>query len=232
MILQTNGPNSVTWRPRSPDLNSTLNLVKSAFAGIKDKSGKEYYLHCVSVMNRLPNDATDDERMVALLHDIVEDTDVTLEDLRSLGYSSAVIDAVNLVTRPEGAGRKAYLDWIRDIAASGNRMAIRVKIADNEDNSDPARVDTLPEDFRSIVRRYERSLAILRPALAEIEIQRGDSRPIVGKPDLYVILTLVAVMVVFALLVSPILAVRLFLFFAVVYLLVKTVLWMGPSNGA
>jgi hypothetical protein len=74
---------------------------------------------------------------------------------------------VQLLSRPQGESRPDYLDWIRSIAASGNRLAIRVKIADNEDNCDPVRVAALPPDEQNIVGRYERSLQILRSVAAQ-----------------------------------------------------------------
>jgi len=116
-------------------------------------------------MKRLPADATDDERRVALLHDVIEDTETTASDLLAMGYSKAVVDAVVLLSRPEGDSRPTYMEWVCSLAASGNKMAIRVKIADNEDNSDPMRIANLPPNERDIVRRYERSLKILRMAL-------------------------------------------------------------------
>jgi len=61
----------------------------------------------------------------------------------------------------------AYLDCIRAIAASGDRMAIAVKIADNQDNLDPERLSRLPPDKRSGNDRYRRSIEILTAALAD-----------------------------------------------------------------
>lgn len=229
VILKQNTEHSVTWSPRPPDITSTYDLIKKAHEGQKDKSGVDYYVHCVSVMNRLPKDASDDERMAALLHDVLEDTTLTEHDLVHLGYSADVIDIVKLLSRPQGANKKAYLDWIKDIAASGNRRAIRIKIADNEDNSDPARIDTLPEDFRSITKRYAKSLAILRPALAEMDaVIDPSSRPLVTPLDVYVVLSILAAMTLVAVLISPLLATRLFLLIGLIYALVRTIQWMGP----
>lgn len=226
MILKHNSEHRVTWTPTPPYIISTYELVKAAHAGQKDKSGVDYHIHCANVMNRLPADASGDERMAALLHDILEDTEVTEHDLVHLGYSAEVIDTVKLLTRPQGADKKAYLDWIRDIAASGNRMAIRIKIADNEDNSDPARVATLPDDFKGIIQRYDKSLAILRPALVALD-SVPETPPLVSRADVFILLTMLAIMIVVAVLVSPALATRLFLFFALVLALVKTVVWMS-----
>lgn len=151
-----------------PSIEDTIAFIRMAHAGQVDKAGKPYHLHPEAVSERLGPDATDDERRVALLHDVIEDTAHTADDLLSMGFSRDVVAAVQALSRPEGENRPTYLDWIRNIAASGNRMVIRVKIADNEENSSPERVAVLPVEERDIVNRYRRSLAILRPALAQL----------------------------------------------------------------
>jgi (p)ppGpp synthase/HD superfamily hydrolase len=148
-----------------PTIDETIEFIKQAHAGQTDKAGNPYWHHPVSVMKRLGEDATDDARLAALLHDVLEDTPHTADDLIAMGYPLAVVSAVQILTRPQGAERPTYMDWIRVVAASGNQIAIRVKIADNEDNSDPARIAALPPEGRDIVNRYERSLRILRPAI-------------------------------------------------------------------
>lgn len=103
-------------------------------------------------------------KIAALLHDVLEDTQYTESDLRALGYTEEVIDTVKLLTRDKSDG-KTYIEWVQSIADSGNVRAIRIKLADNEDNSDPKRIAQLPESERSIVKRYQRSMKILRVAL-------------------------------------------------------------------
>lgn len=148
-------------------LEQTLEFIKEAHAGQIDKGGHPYWMHPSSVMKRLPIEATDAERHAALLHDVVEDTDYTFDDLRERGYSEEVINILKLVTRDKSTGM-TYIEWIRYIAASGNIGAIRVKIADNEDNSDPVRIAQLPPEMRDIINRYNRSLRILRNAYKEL----------------------------------------------------------------
>jgi (p)ppGpp synthase/HD superfamily hydrolase len=146
-----------------PSIDDTLDFIKAAHAGQTDKAGAPYWRHPVAVMERLAA-PSDDERHAALLHDVVEDTAVTLDDLRRLGYGEGVVAIVALLTRDKSDGL-TYLDWIRSIAASGNAAAIRIKIADNEHNSDPARLAQLPREARDLENRYQRSLKILRAAL-------------------------------------------------------------------
>lgn len=150
-------------------VEGTIEFIKVAHGTQVDKAKRPYWLHPVRVMYRLGEDASLEEKLAALLHDVVEDTAWSVDGLRSRGvFPDPVLDAVALLTRPAGADRPTYMDYIRSIAASGNRIAIRVKIADNEENSDPVRIAALPPGERDIVRRYERSLAILRPALAAL----------------------------------------------------------------
>ena len=144
----------------------TVDFIKRAHAGQTDKGGAPYYRHPMAVADLLPADADEDEVLAALLHDVLEDTDVTESDLRALGYSEKTIGIVTLLTRPAGT---TYLDWIRSIAKSGNMGAIRVKLADNAHNSDPARIAQLPPEQRTIARRYKRSMRILRAALEDGE---------------------------------------------------------------
>ena len=144
-----------------PTIKQTIEFIRAAHAGQTDKGGQPYWQHPVAVMRRLGPSASKAEKLTALLHDVIEDTGTTADDLRRLCYPEDVIAAVVLLSRPQGVH---YLDWIRSIAESGNRMAIRVKIADNEHNSDPSRVTALPPDQRGLVKRYEQSLRILRQA--------------------------------------------------------------------
>lgn len=142
------------------NVKDTLAYIKIAHTDQFDKSGAPYWTHPVSVMLRLGEKATDDERRVALLHDVLEDTKITLADLIVEGFSLDVILAVHLLTRPSDL---QYLDWIKMIALSGNKIAIKVKVADLEDNLDPARLARLGKDERtSLTKRYEDALAILR----------------------------------------------------------------------
>lgn len=140
----------------------TIEFIRRKHAGQVDKGGQPYHLHPMAVAELLPPESDEDEYLAALLHDVLEDTGVTESDLRDFGYSEKTIGIVKLLTRPSGV---TYLDWIRQIAASGNQGAIRVKLADNAHNSDPKRIAQLPSEQRSIVKRYEKSIRILRDAL-------------------------------------------------------------------
>ena len=77
------------------DLDEALYLVANNFRGIKDKSGAPYVLHCIRAMMSVDSL---DAKMVAVMHDLVEDTPMTLDQLREKGFSQEVIDGVDLVT--------------------------------------------------------------------------------------------------------------------------------------
>lgn len=149
-------------------LEETKAFIQKAHAGQTDKSGAPYWHHPVAVMEILQGmhpDATDDELHAALLHDVIEDTEVTADGLREAGYSERTISLVEGLSRPKIEARPTYMDWIRSIAASGDHDLIRIKLADNIHNSHPDRIAKLPEGERDIVNRYRRSMSILMAAL-------------------------------------------------------------------
>jgi (p)ppGpp synthase/HD superfamily hydrolase len=142
------------------NLVTVTTFVRNAHGNQKDKAGAPYWLHPVRVMLRLGHGAPLEEKYIALLHDVLEDTDVTVEDLRTAAIPAEVIDAVVLLTRDDDAG--SYADYISRLVASGNRMAIRVKLADLGDNLDPKRSASL---LPTLAIRYLRAKARLQAAL-------------------------------------------------------------------
>ena len=108
-----------------------LQWAKAAHQGQKDKAGQAYILHPMHVAEQMETDA---EKAVAYLHDVVEDTGVTLEDLRSMGFSDEIVDAVEAITRQDG---ESYDQYLQRVAC--NAIARRVKLADLRHNSDLSR---------------------------------------------------------------------------------------------
>ncbi len=150
----------------SPTLEQTLESIKEAHEG-QSYDGQPYWTHCVGVMNLLPANATEDEKHAALLHDIIEDTAVTASKLRQLGYNNHIVSTVELlsnnVSKPNDM---SYLDWIENvIATSGNKSAIKIKIADNTFNHDSSGTDITPEKKKRLQKRYKKSMEILGKAL-------------------------------------------------------------------
>lgn len=127
-------------------LERAIALAVEAHAGALDKAGQPYILHPLRVMFRLEGNA---ERIVAVLHDVVEDTGRTPEDLRALGFSEEVLAALACVTKRAG---ESYDDFVT--RAMSNPIAKRVKLADIEDNLDVRRLATVAEKDGERINRY------------------------------------------------------------------------------
>ncbi len=126
-------------------LSVAISLAARVFESKFDKGGQPYILHCLYVMNQM--DPTDHELMsIAVLHDVVEDTEVTLNDLREMGFSDRVILGVQALTHESDM---PYMDYIKKL--SFNPDARKVKMADLRHNSDIMRMKGLREkDFRRL----------------------------------------------------------------------------------
>ena len=150
-----------------PDIENTKAFAEKLHRGQTDKAGAPYIGHVLRVYRnllRLFPDASSDEQRAALLHDVIEDCDVSAGDLRRAGFSERTIAIVEAVTKRADDGL-TYIERIERLVASGDISAMRVKIADLTDNSDPARLDLLtPEKALSLGKRYGRALEILRAA--------------------------------------------------------------------
>jgi GTP diphosphokinase / guanosine-3',5'-bis(diphosphate) 3'-diphosphatase len=109
-------------------LDRAIQIAVEAHRGQLDKQGEPYILHPLRVMVQV---VEDNERIAAALHDVVEDSEWTLDDLRREGFEEAVIEAVDALTRREG---EAYLDYVD--RAGANKIARMVKLADLRDNGD------------------------------------------------------------------------------------------------
>lgn len=130
-----------------------MNLVEKAIAiavrahcGQTDKSGAPYILHPLRLMCGMK---TDTERIVAVLHDVLEDTSVSLDELSREGFPSDVLDALACVTKREGEDYAAFCR-----RAGSNPVARRVKIADLEDNLDVRRLTAVTERDAKRMTKY------------------------------------------------------------------------------
>jgi (p)ppGpp synthase/HD superfamily hydrolase len=136
-----------------PTLEDAILLAVQAHRGQRDKVGQPYVLHPLRMMSRLQSV---EERMAAVLHDVVEDTPHTLDELRALGYPEAVLAAVDCLTR---RATESYEEFIA--RAKVNPIARRVKLADIEDNMDIRRLEEVSEKDRQRLNRYRRAWAVL-----------------------------------------------------------------------
>jgi (p)ppGpp synthase/HD superfamily hydrolase len=135
-------------------LDRAIELASAYHAGQLDKAGEPYILHPLRVMLSLTGET---ERIVVVLHDIIEDTAATVETLETCGFSREVVYVVDLLTHAEG---EPYVEYIDRIAR--HPIAARVKLADLADNMN---LDRLPDpsetDWQRYV-RYRQARAVLR----------------------------------------------------------------------
>ena len=124
-------------------LEKAISIAVEKHMGQKDKSGQPYILHPFRVMLRLD---TEDEMIAGVLHDVIEDSDMTLEDLKEQGFPQNIIDAVDAVSRRGGESYEEFFNRTMD-----NPLAVKVKKADLEDNMDVTRLeDVKPEDIKRL----------------------------------------------------------------------------------
>lgn len=128
-------------------LQFALELAIKKHKNQTDKSGKPYILHPLHVME---NVKSDDAKIVAILHDIIEDTDVTEEYLLKAGLSKHIVDAIVMLTKPY---EEDYMDYIKKL--NTNPLAKEVKLADLNHNMDLRRLSTLKERDLDRSRKYQ-----------------------------------------------------------------------------
>src|SRR5688572_7707392 len=126
--------------PRTFTLDDAIQLARRAHEGQLDKSGRPYIAHPLRVMGHLRGEH---ERMTAVLHDVVEDTDVTLDDLTALGCPAEVLAAVTAISKRPGEAQAEYLARVM-----ANPIALRVKRADIADNLSADRMSRLDASTR------------------------------------------------------------------------------------
>lgn len=129
-----------------------------AHDGQVDKAGRPYLTaHVLDVLDRLPPGSGPRARAVALLHDVVEDSAWTLQDLAGWMFPRAVIDAVDAITHRPHEPRDAYYARVK-----ANPLALTVKLADIASNTDPVRMAALDEATRHrLTAKYAHALEVL-----------------------------------------------------------------------
>lgn len=134
----------------------TKKAMKVCFEAHKDqldKTGLPYVFHPFHLAEQMDDEIS---TVCALLHDVVEDTDTTLEDLGSMGFPKEALEALALLTH---APEVPYMDYVREI--SRNPIATKVKIADLKHNSDITRLDVIDEYAVRRNEKYSEALRIL-----------------------------------------------------------------------
>lgn len=135
-------------------LERAIAIAVGAHHGQKDRNGAPYILHPLRVMARVDTDA---EKTIAILHDVVEDTDWTFERLEKEGFPDEIIEPLKCVTKKEGEEYDAFVK-----RSASNDLARRVKLAALEDNMDIRRLSTITEKDVERLRKYLRAWRFLR----------------------------------------------------------------------
>ena len=128
-------------------------IAKTAHAGQTDKAGLDYILHPLQVAAEV---TTDEEKAVALLHDIIDDTDVTASELLAKGLPDNVVEAVKALTKKHNQNYAAYLAGVKK-----NRLATAVKLADLKHNSDLSRLEKITQKDRERAEKYRKAIEYL-----------------------------------------------------------------------
>ncbi|HEV2864320.1 MAG TPA: HD domain-containing protein [Pyrinomonadaceae bacterium] len=134
-------------------VEDAVSIAARAHRGQKDKAGAPYLLHPLRMMLRMETDAA---MMAAVLHDVVEDTEWTLERLREAGFPEEVLEAVDCLTHREG---ESYEQFVGRVAT--NPIARQVKIADLEDNMNVRRMSQLGPKELGRLEKYHRAWRVL-----------------------------------------------------------------------
>ena len=130
-----------------------MKFCYEAHKGQVDKTGVPYAFHPFHVAEQMTDEAT---TVVALLHDVVEDTEYTLEDIAALGFGQEIVDAVALMTHEDGV---PYLDYVARLKS--NPLTRTVKLADLAHNSDLSRLGTVDDETKRRLEKYKKAIALL-----------------------------------------------------------------------
>ncbi|NLL71756.1 MAG: GTP pyrophosphokinase [Epulopiscium sp.] len=140
-------------------LEKAIRIATNAHQGQVDKAGEPYILHPLRVML---SRKTEIERICAVLHDVIEDTDITLEYLENTGFSDEILLALDALTR---RGNETYDEFINRIL--DNRIACYVKLADLSDNMDLSRIKNPTEKDYKRIEKYRKAAERILAALKE-----------------------------------------------------------------
>lgn len=133
-------------------LSSMLITATKAHAGQKDRGGKPYILHPLAVMSSLKLELGDDDEellVIALGHDLLEDTDITTDELKAMGMSDRVVDGIAALTKVPG---QSYEDYVQRVLSSEDAM--KVKLHDLFHNIDTRRLKKVTDKDMERVKKY------------------------------------------------------------------------------
>jgi len=134
------------------NLNKAIEIAAKAHTGQVDKGGNPYILHPLRVMQNFCESESEAVKICAVLHDVVEDTDITLDDLRVEGFSKEIITALDCLTKRDS---ESYDDFINRVLT--NEIACKVKNGDLADNMDLTRIPNPTEKDKERIKKYRKA---------------------------------------------------------------------------
>ena len=135
-------------------LGLAISITAKAFEDVLDKGGQPYILHCLRVMNNVQGDEC--VKCASVMHDLIEDTDWTFEQLTTLGFSDKTVGLLHLLTHQK---ETSYDDYIKSISVS--KEATEIKKKDLEDNCNLTRIKWLRNKDFDRVEKYHRAYIYL-----------------------------------------------------------------------
>ena len=141
-----------------------LELVSILFKNDKDKGGHPYFIHLLYVYSHVN---TKEEKIVALLHDTIEDKNVSSDELLDIGFPKKIVDDVMMLTRKKPA---EYVNYIDNLVKNGSVEALNVKLADLYNNMDLSRIkNPTLKDYERVEKRFTPSYEKILNRLKEME---------------------------------------------------------------
>jgi (p)ppGpp synthase/HD superfamily hydrolase len=136
------------------DLATAIQVALTSHAGQQDKAGQPYILHPLRLMLRM---STPEDMIVAVLHDVVEDSQITRADLERMGFAEPILDALDALTHREEQSYEDYIAAIKQVP-----LARRVKLADLEDNSNILRLSEVTQASLERLQKYHTAWQTLK----------------------------------------------------------------------
>jgi len=135
-------------------IEKSLEIALKAYSGQKDKAGKTYILHPLRLMAKME---TEEEMSVALLHDVIEDSNLTAQDLLNNGIPSNIVNAVQVLTKLSGESYENFIERVLE-----NKLASKIKKADIEDNINILRLNSINNQDLERIAKYHKSWQTLK----------------------------------------------------------------------
>lgn len=140
-----------------------LEISSELFKHETDKGGLPYMLHLLYVYRHV---YTKEEKVIALLHDVIEDKNISESELLDIGFPKKIVDDISILTRKEGAD---YSSYIENIVKNASKEALEVKLSDLKNNIDLTRIkNPTVKDYERVEKRYMPSYEKILNRLKEI----------------------------------------------------------------